>query len=466
MISVPSHRQPLSGSNALLLCLVICAICSCSTPRRAVVKPPQPSAPPVTKQDDVKQYDPDSDSVILVPRDAIKTDTIAWTEDKTPPIVTDAVIQPDKPVKHGAVEIALLIPFNALNAELFSEHQDPKLNRFIQYYAGVRMAMDKIDSIGMPVKVRSFDADASAVTLTKLISKEEIKNADVIIGPYEKKDLETLASFGLKNEIMVVSPWLPAFTMDSTNPFLIQLYPGLSTHAEAITEFIRDKMRDKKVYVVTRDSPIERNRAQMFTKIEGFEVEELVIKDSSPEMLNTDLHTLMSDEKGTIFILPYFLKSEETFVNAFMRKLHADKDTREAIVFGLPQWVGYTNLNANYMESLSLHLSISTFLDIASPDYHSFKAGFYQKFHTIPDLNAFLGYDLMMWLAKSLTDHGQEGLIGHMDPQSYGLASGFDIQPVYKNTTGPATEMNVPLYYENRRIRILQYKEQDFSLVW
>lgn len=465
MISVPNHRQPLSGSNTLLLCLVICAICSCSTPKRVVVKPPPPSEPPVTKQDDVPQYDPKRDAVILVPRDAIKTDTIEWTEDKTPPIVTDAVIRPDKPIKDGAAQIALLIPFNALNAELFSEHQDPKLNRFIQYYAGVRMAMDKIDSMEMPVKVRSFDADAGAVLLPELIAKEEIKNADVIIGPYEKKDIETLAAFGLKNEIMVVSPWLPAFTMDSTNPFLIQLYPALSTHAQSITEFIRDKMHDKKVYVVTRDNPVERNRAQMFTKTEGVEAEELVIKDSSPEMLNTNLHALMSDEKGTIFILPYFLKSEETFVNAFMRKLHADKDTREAIVFGLPQWVGYTNLNANYMESLSLHLSVSTFLDVASPDYQSFKAGFYQKFHTIPDLNAFLGYDLMMWLAKSLTDHGQEGLIGHMDPQSYGLASGFDIQPVYKTTTGTSTEMNVPLYYENGRIRILQYKEQDFILV-
>lgn len=175
MISVPNHRQPLSGSNTLLLCLVICAICSCSTPKRVVVKPPQPAEPPVTKQDDVKQYDPGSDSVILVPRDAIKTDTIEWTEDKTPPIVTDAVIQPDKPVKHGAAEVALLIPFNALNAELFSEHQDPKLNRFIQYYAGVRMAMDKIDSIGLPIKVRSFDADAAAVSLSGLMAKTEIK---------------------------------------------------------------------------------------------------------------------------------------------------------------------------------------------------------------------------------------------------------------------------------------------------
>lgn len=465
MISAPNHLQPLNGNKAFLLCLVICAICSCSTPKRVVVKPPQPADPPVTIKDDVKQYDPDSDSVILVPRDAIKTDTIEWTEDKTPPIVTDAVIQPVKPLKHGSAEIALLIPFNALNAQLFSEHKDPKLNRFIQYYAGIRMAMDKIDSIGMPLKVSCFDADAEAVPLSVLMAKTEIRNADVIVGPYEKKDLDVLASFGLKNEIMVVSPWLPAFSGDSVNPFLIQLYPGLNTHAQTITEYIRDEMRNKKVYVVTRDNAVERNRAQLFTKTQGLDVEELVIKDSTPEMVNTNLHDLMSDEKSTIFILPYFLKTEEKFVNAFMRKLHADKDTRQAIVFGLPQWVGYSNLNANYMESLSLHLSISSFIDIASPDYKSFKAGFYRKFRTIPDLNAFLGYDLMMWLANRLVNYGQEGLIGQLDPQSYGLASGFDIKPVYKNTSNAPQEMNVPLYYENKRIRILQYKGQDFILV-
>ena len=50
------------------------------------------------------------------------------------------------------------------------------------------------------------------------------------------------------------------------NPFLIQLYPGLSTHAQAITDYIRDEMPDKKVYVVTRDNAVERNRVQLFTK--------------------------------------------------------------------------------------------------------------------------------------------------------------------------------------------------------
>jgi hypothetical protein len=464
MTSVPSHRLRLNGNRAVLISLVLCAVCACSTPKKAVVKPPA-DVPPVTTEDKVPIYDPKTDEVILVPRDAIKTDTIKWIEDTTPPIVTDETVRSDKPIRNEIADIALFIPFNAINAPLFTEQQDPKLNRFVQYYAGMSMAMNTIDSLGLPVKVLSYDADPAVTSVAKLILKPEVKGADVIVGPYEKADLESLAAFGLQNEIMVVSPWLPAFSIENENPFLIQLYAGLSTHADAITDFISEEMKGKKVYVVTRDNVLERNRVQHFTKNEKLSVEELVIKDSSPDLINTNLHELMSDDIGTIFILPYFSKADETFVNSFMRKLHADKDVREAIVFGLPQWVGYTNLNSNYMESLSLHLSISSFIDVASPDYSKFRNGFYKRYHTIPDLNAFLGYDLMMWLADRLSSYGQEGLIGPMDASQDGLASGFDIRPIYKQPMSSSAEMKTPLYYENQRIRILRFTSQDFVLV-
>jgi hypothetical protein len=465
MISAPSLRQRLSGNKAVAICLVFIFLYACKGPKQVAVRPPAPQPPvEIPKEDRVEQYDPVKDTLLLVPRDAIKVDTIRWKEDKTPPIVTDEVVRPTKPSKNGDSRIALLMPFNAVNAPLFSDRQDPKLNKFIQYYAGVKMAMAEIDSLGWPVSVHSYDVETTENSLPRLMDKPEIKNAEVIVGPYEKKDVEVLAAFGLQHEIMVVSPWLPAFSGDTLNPFLIQLYAGLSTHAHAITEFIHDEMAGKKVYVVSRDNPVERNRMQLFTKGGTVSVEELVIKDSSPDLVNTNLHALMSDDVGTIFILPYFAKNDETFVNSFLRKLHADKDTREAIVFGMPQWVGYTNLNANYMESLSLHLSISSFIDVASPAYPSFRARFYKRFHAIPDLNAFLGYDLMMWLAGSLTNGGQEALIGKMDPLHYGLASGFDIRPVYRNNGSSQHEMNTPLYYENKRIRILRFVDQDFVL--
>lgn len=463
MISVQSRRLRLNGSRIVIFCVWSCLMFSCSGPRHATAPPPTSTVP---EEEKVTIYDPKSDSEILVPRDAVKVDTIEWKKDPTSPIVTESIIIKDKPVKKAMYDVAFLMPFNAVNAELFGDQIDPKLNRFIQYYAGITLAQQSIDSAGSAIKVQSFDVSAATSSITKIIENPDLKKADVVVGPYEKKELEIVASYGLENEVMVVSPWLPSYTSEAENPFFIQLYPSLSTHAQAILEYIRDEMAGKKVFVVARNNATETNRIKLFTANPDVMVEELIISDTSPDLEHTDLHNYLDDDKGTIFILPYFAKTDETFVNSFMRKLHADKDIREAIVFGLPQWVGYSNLNGNYMESLSLHLSISSFIDIASPDYATFRANFLKQFHTVPDLNAFLGYDLMMWLADRLSTSGQEGLIGEMDPSKYGLASGFDIRPVYKsNAASGKAEMKVPLYYENKRIRILRYMEQDYKLV-
>lgn len=461
MISALNLRQPLSGNKITWFCLLlIAAMWSCTSPRQAAGE----QKPPAVSHQDEQPAPVDQGHDEVQPRDAVIVDTVRWMEDNVAPVLIDPSETPVKTSPKGKYDIALLMPFNAGGAPLFSESQDPRLNRFVQYYAGVRMALHEIDSMKWPVTTYTYDAEGSPDAVSKLTQDEGVKNADIIVGPYEKKDIETVAAYGLAHKKFVVSPWLPSFNTESANPYLIQLSPALSSHALVITEFIRDEMPGKKVYVVTRDNATERNRVQLFSKDSLLKVEELLIKDVSPELVNTDLHAKLSDDRGTVFILPYFSKNDEAFVSAFMRKLHAEKDTREAIVFGLPQWIGFSNLNPNYMESLSLHLSISSFIDIASPGYQSFRNRFFHTYHTVPDLNAFLGYDLMKWMASSLTSGGTDALTAHPPDETYGLSSGFDIQPVYKATGASGEKLTTPMYYENRKIRILRFLDQDFIL--
>lgn len=465
MISAPNLRQPLNGNSIKwFFFLVLAMVVSCSTPKKAIPSASGDKAPPVPHQEEQPKPS-EQDGDVLKPRDAVQMDTVKWIEEKAPPVLTDPKDVPAKPPVKGKYDIALLMPFHAADAPLFTEAQDGRLNRFVQYYAGVRMALQEIDSMHLPVTTYTYDAEASSDAVSKLANESGVKSADVIVGPYEKKDLEAVAAYGLAHKKYVVSPWLPAFTTESTNPYLIQLSPSLSSHAMAITDFIRDAMPDKKVYVVARDNATELNRIQLFTRDSMLDVEELVIKDASPELVNTDLHGKLSDDRGTIFILPYFSKNDEAFVSAFMRKLHAEKDTREAIVFGLPQWVGFTNLNPNYMESLSLHLSISSFIDVSSPGYAAFRNRFFHIYHTVPDLNAFMGYDLMKWMATRLASEGRDALTENQMSDAEGLSSGFDIQPVFKTSSASGDTPSTPVYYENRKIRILKYLDQDFILV-
>jgi len=314
------------------------------------------------------------------------------------------------------------------------------------------------------VNVRVFDTKTSVNEVNEILNEPAVKNTDVIIGPYDKENLESVATFGLQHNKIVVSPWLPAFNIEQENPFFIQVMPGLNTHAEAIMQYIKDEFKGKKVYLVARNNATEINRLQSFKKNPAVKTEDLIIEDASVELQNTDLSSLLSDQ-GTIFVMPYYSRSDEGFVNSFLRKLHADKEMKEVIVFGLPQWSGFTNLNPNYMESLSVHISSTTFIDVGHPAYQTFRNRFYNEYHTLPDAQAYLGYDLMHWVGKTLTERGKDGLIGPQRTVANGLASGFDLRPVYKTGSNSGSEMHVPLYYENSRVRILKYFNQDFTLV-
>ncbi len=460
MISVQNHLLRLNGSRIVFSCLIVISLFACSPTKH--IKKTEPPVTPKT-EDKVKVYDPATGTYVLVPRDAVKVDTIHWSEDPAPPMITDKDIKIEDIDKKIKYNISLLVPFNT-DQYLFGDQLDPKLGRFLQYYAGMKIAAAEFEELGYPVTTHVFDTKNSMAELNTILKEYSVKNSDVIVGPYEKDNLEEVASFGLQHDKIVVSPWLPAFSIEKENPFFIQVVPGLSTHAEAIMSFIGDEMKGKKVFLVARNNPAEINRLQLFKKDLNVKTEDLIIDDASVELQKTNLSELLSDS-GTIFVLPYYSRSDETFVNSFMRKLHADKELKEVIVFGLPQWTSFTNLNPNYMESLSLHISSTAFVDVDHPFYHDFRERFYNEFHTVPDQQAFIGYDLLHWIGKTLAQDGPKGLIGHQSTVDFGLASGFDLKPVFKTDTLNVSEMKTPLYYENSRVRILKYVNQDFTLV-
>ncbi len=464
MISVPNHRQPLSGNNLVICLLAFCLLAACTSQKRAIDKSSGVEKDTPKTEEMVEQYDPVTGEVVLVPKSEIKVDTVIWTEDTTPPLVTDEDIKQRIPTAENPAQIALLMPFDAAHVGLFSDHQDPRLNRYLHYYAGMQLALDELKPLDLPLQFHAYDADAVSNSFAMMSRKPEIAEADVIVGPYDKKDIEAYASFGQANEIMVLSPWRPSFQPETENPFFLQLSPGLDAHVEALTRYIHQQYPDDDVYVVGRDQESEINRIRMFSEHELHHFEELIVTDTTPDLLETDLRILMDTLETTVFVLPYYSRSDEAFVNEFMRKLHADSHVRDIIVFGLPQWVGFTNLNPNYMESLHLHLSVTDFIDRAHPGYEPFRQKFFDKYHVVPDINAYMGFDFMEWMARTVSEKGADGLI--QSPEAtYGLASGFHMLPVYPKDTLAQQEMQIPLYYENQSIRILRFEEQDFYLV-
>lgn len=464
MTSVPNHLPPLNGSSIVVCFLLLCFLFACSAPKASSKKPADLKPPAKDTSDKVRVYDPATGTYVLVPRDAVKVDTVKWTEDKSDPILTDRGTIDDTPEKKSNYEISILVPLNSDQYTSMEGSLDSRLVRFMQYYGGMRIAADEIQELGLPVKFRSFDTETSMSQLNEILKDPAIRRSDIIVGPYEKEFVEMVASYGLQNEKFVVSPWLPAFNIESENPYFIQVIPGLNTHADAIMDFIDKSYDAKKIFLVARNIPAEIQRLALFKRNVGVRTEDLIIDDASIDLAKTNLSFLLDDPDGSVFIMPYYSRTDEDFVNSFMRKLHADKGNKNVIVFGLPQWTGFNTLNSDYMESLSLHISSPTYIDTHHSGYRKFKNKFFHKYFTMPDPQAYQGYDLIMWLGKMIVKEGPGGFIKGL-PSEFGLSSGFGLKPVFRAGSTKPSELKTPLYYENSKVRILKFNDQDFELV-
>lgn len=461
MTSAPSLRRQLSGNKLwsvlLLAALIMGAGCTAS---KQAKKGPQPKDD--TETSDVPRifnpvtgkYEPVEDPGALI-------DTVEFRENTE----TEPVGVVDKPAteKKQVYHLAMLLPLNAKYQGAFFEGIDPRLRRFIHYYAGARMAIQDLNARGIRLETEVLDCGESLESTKQIL--RELKDPDVIIGPYEMESLQEAAAFALKEHVPVFSPWTPSIPVQKHNPYFVQLNPGLEAHVEAIVDYIDLYLSDSKVYTVARDDARERSRLELF-HAEHMEhsglppYEDLIITDVSADLNETPLGEILSKDSATVFILPHYSRTDEDFVSAFLRKLHAEKSGATVYVFGMPQWLTFGKLRPDYMESTNVHVSSAHYIDLRDTTILSFQRRFLESYGTIAEPAALQAYSFIEFLGESLNTYGT-GFLDEISKRSN--SSDYTIQPVY--LTDDQEILRPVLYYENRAVHILKSQDHVFRRI-
>jgi ABC-type branched-subunit amino acid transport system substrate-binding protein len=400
------------------------------------------------------RYEPVADPEVLV-------DTIRFEEDtKTDPVGT---IDDKVSVRKNSYNLAVLMPFDLRGIVPSIESLNPNQRRFVHYYSGVKMAVKDLGNRGIKLNTEVFDCKESVETTKQILAT--IKDPDAIIGPYEMSSIKATAAYGLKSRIPVFSPWTPSIPTEADNPYFVQLNPGLEVHARAIVNYIDNRLPHAKVYLVSRQDPRERSRLNLYRdarqKSPGTQIyEDLIIEDASAELAQTHLDSLLSELMPTVFVLPYYSRSDEDFISSFLRKLHAEQGKSEVYVFGLPQWLTFNRIGADYLESTNVHVSTAFYMNSQDPVVRVFQQQFLRQYGTVPEQSAYQGYAFTIFLGESLNQYGT-GFLDDVAPMQV-ADHGYLIAPVYRTMI---SEKNNPVnYYENQGIQILRFKDHTFRL--
>ncbi len=475
MISV-QNRQPLLSGNrtfGIFFILIIFLLSSCGAFRK------------------VDYYEDDKDTTVEGPKvdKPNEVDTIKWDSKPSdyPPPIADAPKPPLPPKdpnntnsdtnnnsnnndnelpeeEHkNSYNIAVIAPFytNKSSAGAITNKNSLKS---LEFYNGAKMAFDQLAAQGMNLNVFAYDSEGSTSTTSVIMSKSEIKDMDLIIGPMKSSTISTVAQKVKGTETKLVSPWNPKTGLSPDNPNYIQVSPTLETHARAIIKDARNKYSTSKMVLACRKETNENAYFSYYQKAN----KELAggttsaIRQMEAEYGNDIPLGDFFNADTTIFIVASW---DEAFVSNLLRKIYSEKGNRFVAVYGLPMWYDFERISYDYYENLNVHISHNNYVDNDDVDVQNFKRDYFNRTGIAPTDDAYLGYETALYFGRMLKERGSnfQAFLQEDFGDDY-MHTKFHFVPSFKTGEENFSLKNATKF-ENQFLNILHFKDYYFQKV-
>lgn len=378
--------------------------------------------------------------------------------------------------------IVLMLPFEAdkseeemLEAEIITgeksnvkpvraeKPETVKSNIFFDFYQGFLIAVDSIKADGVSLNLSVFDTKKDFTELNTILSKKELEDCNLIIGPAYPEAIKPASDFAKAKEIMMVSPLSSTPHLLNDNPYLFQVFPSFQTQLNEFVQKLELCAEANMVFVYEADSTninmIESYKSLLSKKIgECHNSDSLHFKEISylPGGNNVEIKDKINQslilEKENIIFVP---SDNEAFVSDFLSHLYALTTYYGygVKVYGFPRWQKFKNIPVNYYYDMNLHLFTTYFIDYSNRDVKNFLEKYRSYYRSEPTQYSFQGYDTGIFFAKALKKYGSDFRYCIKDQSNKLLQTEYHFQQV--NSSGG---------FENKSIYLIRYTK-DFDII-
>lgn len=313
--------------------------------------------------------------------------------------------------------IALLIPLQLELVDSIQVH-DPSMLKtvidyssfdFIQFYEGAVMAVDSLAAAGMKIKLHVYDVDYGDNTykIKKVLAKPELKNMDLLIGPFFAESFKPASDFAKLQGIPIINPLSIRTEMIQGNESVILLQPSLMVQYETLGEFLKNEYSMENVVLVRRNP--EENKlladciSRQFANGNGAKSNLKEVVYSTSGWLGVS--KALSTDKSNIVVLA---TTDRAVLPALLRELAERAESHKISVVGLPEWEEL-ELEYNYLTKLNTHFYAPWFVNYADINAKKFIWEFRKRFAGEPEIDkyAFLGYDATLYFVSALKIYGK-----------------------------------------------------------
>ncbi len=319
--------------------------------------------------------------------------------------------------------VALLFPFLAKTLEPTTS---TKVNQSIlDLYQGMCLANDSLKQQGVNLELRSYDTERSLEATNALLKLEELKSADLLVGPLFQNQMKVVQNYSINNKVNMISPVSNNSDFLGENPFGLLLQPSGETLGIRAAEWIAANVPNKNCMVFYGEAQKDTVMAKSFlSKAHELELNivwaEKVSKENSASIFNKLASPVEYDEfKNPIefelkidSIGSVYVASDDPLIYT---KVISGVDTRgdSVIIVGNETWLNNAAANFETYERLGITMTAPTFTSPNNPNYQLFRKKFTQRYGVLPSDYSKIGYEFIWYIGHALKKHGvyfQDGL--------------------------------------------------------
>jgi hypothetical protein len=356
-----------------------------------------------------------------------------------------------------SVNISFLLPFNAnmsidtlTDGDEIEEKSAFKSTVAVEFYEGALLALDSLKKQGFNANVNVLDTQDDSLVLKRLLYKKEVKESNLIIGPFANAQLACANTFSLLQHAVLVSPLssLPS-KLVLQNPYANIAVPSVNIQCRQMASFVADNFPKANIIVSHGAKGAGADYAVIFRNIIAQKLNGKVTDINVTDAGTKSIYNSMSSSQNNVIIVT---SSNEAFITELLTGLNSRKDKYKITLIGLPTWDNFETIDMDLMQNLNTYIFKAYFVDEENADVIQFRKKYVANYKTEPSSYVYQGFDLMYYYGKLIMKNGKKIIenVPQFKLNTMHTSYMFDAETPGKG-------------YENQYISVLKF--QDYKLV-
>lgn len=304
------------------------------------------------------------------------------------------------------INIALMLPF-----KLDESTPSKQATLYTEYYKGFLIAVDSVmKESDKHINIYAYDTGNSLENVKKILADTVMNSMDIIFGPDDINQMETICSFARTKDIAVVNSFIVKNGFyDSYENFYQINIPHSYMYDNVYEEFTR-LFNDRRTIFISLKGTEEKDiimglKRQLNEK--GIVYSEYTIDENlQPELLDS----ITSTAEKYVIVPTSSSRTMLTRITVAYKRIKENRQDLDMSIFGYPEWVTYLKDYRDFFKSSDTYVYSRFFVDTEADNYLDFLhkyVGWYGEDMTnaVPKFGV-LGFDMGYCFLKQMTTTG------------------------------------------------------------